>query len=48
LKDDGSAHGTAVLRKGQTIPVPQGSRGTRLQSGDDIVLGQAKLRVRIQ
>lgn len=48
LRDDGSAHGTAVLRDGQTIPVPQGTRGTRLQSGDEIVLGRAKLRVRIE
>ena len=47
LKDDGSAHGTAVIRDGHTIPVPQGTRGTRLQSGDEIVLGEAKLRVRI-
>ena len=48
LRDDGSAHGTAVVRDGHTIPVPQGTRGTRLQSGDEIVLGRAKLRVRIQ
>ena len=48
LRDDGSAHGTAVVRKGQTIPVPQGSRGARLQSGDEIVLGQAKLKVKIE
>lgn len=47
LRDDGSAHGTAVLRDGHTIPVPQGSRGIRLQSGDDVVFGQAKVRVRI-
>ena len=47
LKDDGSAHGTAVLRHGHTIPVPQGSRGARLQSGDEIALGEAKLCVRI-
>jgi hypothetical protein len=47
LKDDGSAHGTAVLRGGHTISVPQGSRGIRLQSGDDIVLGQAKVRVKV-
>jgi hypothetical protein len=47
VRDDGSARGTAVVRGGQTIPVPQGSRGTRLDSGDEIVLGQARLRVRI-
>jgi FHA domain len=48
LRDDGSAHGTAVLRNGHTVPVPQGSRGARLQSGDEIVLGQAKLKVKIE
>lgn len=47
LSDDGSARGTAVVRGGQTIPVPQGSRGTRLDSGDEIVLGQARLRVKV-
>lgn len=47
LRDDGSARGTAVVRGGQTIPVPQGSRGTRLDSGDEIVLGQARLRVKV-
>ena len=31
--DDGSVHGTAVVRSGQTIPVPPGSRGVRLRSG---------------
>lgn len=48
LHDDRSARGTALLRRGQTIRVPAGSRGVRLESGDDIVVGQAKLRVRIQ
>lgn len=47
LLDDGSARGTAVLRAGQTIRVPQGSRGTRLESGDEIALGEARLRVKI-
>jgi FHA domain-containing protein len=45
--DDGSAHGTGVQRNGRTIPVPAGSRGIRLQSGDEIVLGEARLRVTI-
>ncbi len=40
VRDDGSARGTAVLRQGQTIRVPQGSRGIRLESGDEIVLGE--------
>jgi hypothetical protein len=47
LYDDRSAHGTGVLRNGRTITVPPGSRGIRLQSGDEIVLGEARLRVRI-
>jgi len=47
VHDDGSARGTAVLRRGQTIPVPQGSRGIRLEAGDEIVLGEARLRVKI-
>jgi hypothetical protein len=48
LWDDRSAHGTAVVRGGRTIPVPSGSRGTRLQSGDEIVVGQARLRVALE
>lgn len=45
LLDDRSAHGTGIVRHGRTIPVLAGSRGARLQSGDEIVLGQARLRV---
>ena len=45
--DDRSAHGTGILRNGRTISVPPGSRGIRLQSGDEIVLGEARLRVKI-
>lgn len=45
--DDRSAHGTGVLRKGRTIAVSPGSRGVRLQTGDEIVLGEARLRVTI-
>jgi hypothetical protein len=47
LSDDRSAHGTSLVREGRTIGVPAGSRGVRLQSGDEIVLGEARLRVRI-
>jgi hypothetical protein len=47
IADDGSAHGTAVLRDGRTIRVPAGSRGVRLQSGDEIALGEARLRVTV-
>jgi FHA domain-containing protein len=46
--DDGSAHGTGVLRRGRTIVVPTGARGIRLQSEDEIVLGEARLRVTIE
>ena len=45
--DDRSAHGTGVLRNGRTILVAPGTRGVRLQSGDEIVLGEARLRVTI-
>jgi len=48
VRDDGSARGTAVLRGGQTIRVPQGSRGIRLESGDEIALGEARLRVKLR
>lgn len=47
LVDDNSAQGTSVLRRGRGIAVPRGSRGLGLQSGDEIVLGQARLTVTI-
>lgn len=43
--DDGSAHGTHVLRGGLAIPVRAGARGLRLRDGDEIVLGEARVRV---
>jgi hypothetical protein len=46
LHDDGSAHGTGVVRHGRTLAVPRGARGVRLESGDEIVLGEARVRVR--
>ncbi|MGE5814351.1 MAG: FHA domain-containing protein [Acidobacteriota bacterium] len=46
--DDGSAHGTAIIRNGRTIRVPSGARGIRLRSGDELLLGEARLRVRIE
>jgi hypothetical protein len=46
--DDGSAQGTTVIRHGRGLPVPRGAKGLRLQSGDEIVLGQARLQVKIQ
>jgi pSer/pThr/pTyr-binding forkhead associated (FHA) protein len=45
ITDDRSAHGTSIVRNGTTIPVHASSRGVRLQSGDEIVLGEARLRV---
>lgn len=45
--DDGSAHGTGIMRNGRTIGVPSGSRGVRLRSGDELLLGEARVRVRI-
>jgi len=46
LHDDGSEHGTGIVRDGRTVPVPRGTRGVRLLSGDEIVLGEARVRVR--
>ena len=43
--DDGSAQGTNVIRNGRGLDVPRGSRGLALQSGDELVLGQARVRV---
>ena len=48
LRDDGSAHGTSVVRDGSTVPVPSGSLGVRLRAGDEIVLGDARLRIRFE
>lgn len=47
LMDDRSAHGTGVVRQGRTIPVHPGPRGVRLADGDEILLGQARLRVTV-
>ena len=44
--DDGSEHGTGIIRHGRTLAVPRGARGVRLESGDEIVLGEARVRVR--
>ena len=45
LYDDGSEQGTGVSRRGRTIAVPPGTRGVRLEPGDEILLGQARLKV---
>jgi len=47
LFDDRSAHGTSIVRNGRTIVVPAGSRGVRLRSGDQVALGEARLRVKL-
>jgi hypothetical protein len=46
--DDRSEHGTGIVRNGRTINVPSGVRGIRLQSGDEVLLGEARLRVKIE
>ena len=46
LRDEGSVHGTSVVRNGSTVAVPPGSLGVRLRTGDEIVLGEARLRIR--
>jgi hypothetical protein len=43
--DDRSAHGTSVIRDGKTIPIPAGPRGVRLKAGDEILLGQARIKI---
>jgi len=45
--DDNSSRGTSIVRNGTTIPVPSGARGVGLQSGDELLVGQARLRIRI-
>ena len=47
IYDDGSEQGTSVARSGRTIVVPPGPRGVRVQSGDEIVLGLARVKVRL-
>jgi hypothetical protein len=48
LHDDGSTHGTRVVRAGRTIVVPRGGRGLKVRDGDEVVLGQARLRVEVR
>ncbi len=47
LHDDGSEHGTEIVRGGRTISVVRGTRGVRLQSDDEVVLGEARVRIRL-
>jgi hypothetical protein len=46
LHDDGSEHGTSVVRQGRSFAVPRGARGVRLESADEIILGEARVRVK--
>jgi FHA domain len=46
LHDDGSERGTSIVRNGRTVPVPRGGRGVRLDSGDEIVVGNARMKVK--
>jgi hypothetical protein len=46
VHDEGSSRGTSVIRDGRGLPVPRG-RGLRLRSGDVLVLGDARVRVKI-
>ena len=49
LHDDGSTHGTRVVRAGRTITVPRGGgRGIKLRDGDEVLLGQARVRVELR
>jgi hypothetical protein len=44
LFDDGSTYGTSVVQNGRLVNVPSaGGRGLRLESGDEIYLGQARV-----
>ncbi len=45
LYDSGSQRGTSIFRGGRRLEVPRGpTRGVQLQSGDEIHLGEARLR----
>lgn len=46
LFDEGSSNGTSILREGTVIPVPpRDPRGVRVESGDEIQLGRAVIRI---
>ncbi len=45
LIDDNSAQGTSIIRQGKSIRVPKGSRGLALRDGDEMVLGQARVKI---
>jgi hypothetical protein len=44
LFDDGSSYGTSVIHEGRLVEVPRaGGRGMRIDSGDEIYFGQARV-----
>jgi hypothetical protein len=45
LFDDGSVHGTRIVRNGKTLPVPRGARGIRVQPRDEICVGDARVLI---
>lgn len=47
IVDDNSAQGTSIIRGGRGLAVPRGSRGLGLKSDDEIVLGQARIKVQV-
>lgn len=48
LFDDGSSYGTSVIHQGRLVEVPKaGARGFRLDSGDEIYFGQARVRFEV-
>ncbi len=47
--DEGSSNGTCIIRRGTVIPVPRRDpRGVRIESGDEIQLGRAVIRVAVE
>ena len=49
LYDDGSVHGTRVIRAGRTLDVPRrGRHGVRVQSGDELQFGRARVQIQIR
>ena len=49
LFDDGSSHGTRVLRGGRALAVPrQGTRGVRIEDGDELEFGSARVKFQLR
>lgn len=46
--DDKSSQGTNIVRGGKTITVVPGAKGMRLEAGDEISLGHARLKVALE